>query len=423
MSDFWVLAMKEIKNLLRDKKLVFGLIIVPLVIYPALGKTMQMGIEKAQGTTHVAIVNLDSGRYGEVLVKALQSTPNVSVVVLNATTLEEAIREASLKKQNVLVVIPANFSESIESGNPATVEVFGIFWKITSGIKESVSEARINTVISVLSEEIARIKVAKLGAKNPDAVLHPVRAVSMSVVKGRIINVPPAVVSSVLASQAYGLPLIVFLMVTITAQMAAGAIASEKENKTLETLLTLPVRRTTIVASKISGTALMGLIASLAYMIGLKSYMGSMGLQTGVSPETLGLEMTPTGMFLFALVIFLTIVFSLSLAMVLAVFAEDVQSANTVVSSVILPLAFPAFVLMFTDLEELPAMAKYGLLADPFTHPIVAYRYALGAEYGQLMWSALYLGIIAGATLYLTARIFSSEKLLTAKISWGKRKR
>uniref|UniRef100_UPI002609BD4B ABC transporter permease n=1 Tax=Thermococcus sp. TaxID=35749 RepID=UPI002609BD4B len=416
-------AMKELKNLLRDKKLIFGLIIVPLVIYPALGKTMQVGIEKAQGMTHVAIVNLDSGKYGEVLIKALQSAPQVGVTVLNVTSVEDAIREASLRKQNVLVVIPANFSESIEGGNPATVEVFGIFRKITPGIKESVSEARINAVINVLSEEIARIKVMKLGAKNPDAVLHPIKAVSLSVVKGRIINVPPEVVSSVLASQAYGLPLIVFLMVTITAQMAAGAIASEKENKTLETLLTLPVRRTTIVASKISGTAVMGLIASLAYIVGLKSYMGSMGLQIGVSPGALGLEMTPFGMLLFALVIFLTIVFSLSLAMILAVFAEDVQSANTVVSSVILPLAFPAFVLMFTDLDELPVIAKYGLLADPFTHPIVAYRYALGADYGPLFWSVLYLAVIAGATLYATARVFSSEKLLTAKISWGRKRR
>lgn len=62
MSDFWVLAKKEIMNLIRDKKLLFGLIIVPpLVLYPALGKMMQVGMEQAQKETHVAIANFDDG--------------------------------------------------------------------------------------------------------------------------------------------------------------------------------------------------------------------------------------------------------------------------------------------------------------------------------------------------------------------------
>ncbi|NJF24731.1 ABC transporter permease [Thermococcus sp. Bubb.Bath] len=422
MSDFWILARKEIMNLIRDKKLLFGLIIVPLILYPAMGKMMQVGIEKAQGETHVAIVSFDDGKYGMTLIKALNATPNVTVTLIQAGSIGEALQRASEQKQNVLVVIPRNFSASIEENERAEVEVYGIFNAIGSGIRESVSEGRINAVIDILSQELAKIKIEKAGFENPDAVLNPVGAVSKSVIKGRIVNVPPSVVSSVLASQSTSLPLIVFLMVTITAQMAAGAVAAEKENKTLETLLTLPVKRTTIVASKISGTAVMGLIAALAYMIGLKSYMGTFQSKAGVSLSELGLGMTPTGMLLFSLVVFLTIVFALSLAMVLAVFAEDVQSANTVVSSVILPLAFPAFLLMFVDLSQLPPAARYGLLAIPFTYPVAAYRYALTGAYGPLIISIAYLTAAAGLTLYLAARIFSSEKVLTAKISWGKKR-
>ncbi len=422
MSDFWILARKEIMNLIRDKKLLFGLIIVPLILYPAMGKMMQVGIEKAQGETHVAIVSFDDGKYGMALIKALNVTPNVTVTLIKAGSIQEALQRASEQKQNVLVVIPRNFSASIEANEKAEVEVYGIFNAIGSGIRESVSEGRIKAVVNILSQELAKIKIEGAGFKNPDAVLNPVGAVSRSVIKGRIVNVPPSVVSSVLASQSYSLPLIVFLMVTITAQMAAGAVAAEKENKTLETLLTLPVKRTTIVASKISGTAVMGLIAALAYMIGLKSYMGTFQSNTGVSLSELGLGITPLGMLLFSLVVFLTIVFALSLAMVLAVFAEDVQSANTVVSSVILPLAFPAFLLMFVDLSQLPAAARYALLAIPFTHPVAAYRYALTGAYGPLALSIAYLTAAAGLTLYLAAWIFSSEKVLTARISWGKKK-
>ncbi|AHL23271.1 ABC transporter permease [Thermococcus nautili] len=422
MSDFLVLAKKEIKNLMRDRKLIFGLIIVPLIVYPALGKMMQFGFESATKETHVAIVNFDDGKYGELLIRALNVTPNVTVTVISAGSVDDALRKALQENQNVLVVIPHNFSESIESDEAATVQIYGVFKEIGSGMRESVSEGRINAVINVLSEEIAKLKVQELGAKNPDAVLHPIRAESKSYLLGRIVDVPPTVVSQVLASQSYGLPLIVFLMVMITSQMSAGAVASEKENKTLETLLTLPVRRTTIVASKITGTAVMGVIAALAYMIGLKQYMAGFGTQTGVSLSELGLSITPTGMALFGVVVFLTIAFSLSLAMLLAVFAEDVQSANTVVSSVILPLAFPSFVLMFVDISQLPALWKYLLFASPFTHPVVDYRYLIAKDYTALGASIAYLAIVAGATLYVTARVFASEKILTARLGWGRRK-
>ena len=421
MSDFLVLAKKEIKNLMRDRKLIFGLIIVPLIVYPALGKMMQFGFESATKETHVAIVNFDDGKYGELLIKALNVTPNVTVTVISAGSVDDALRKALQENQNVLVVIPHNFSESIESDEAATVQIYGVFKEIGSGMRESVSEGRINAVINVLSEEIAKLKVRELGAKNPDAVLHPIRAESKSYLLGRIVDVPPTVVSQVLASQSYGLPLIVFLMVMITSQMSAGVVASEKENKTLETLLTLPVRRTTIVASKITGTAVMGVIAALAYMIGLKQYMAGFG-ETGVSLSELGLSITPAGLALFGVVVFLTIAFSLSLAMLLAVFAEDVQSANTVVSSVILPLAFPSFVLMFVDISQLPALWKYLLLASPFTHPVVDYRYLIAKDYTALGASIAYLAIVAGATLYVTARVFASEKILTARLGWRRRK-
>ena len=382
-----------------------------------------MGFQQAQEETHVAIVNFDEGPYGELLIKALNVSPNVTVMLISAESLQDALEKAANEKQNVLVIVPGNFSYSIENNLRAEVEVYGIFYTIGSGMRESVSEGRIGAVIEVLSRELARIKVKSAGFENPDAILEPVGAVSKSVIRGRVVDVPPSVVSAVLSSQSLSLPLIVFLMVTITAQMSAGAVAAEKENKTLETLLTLPVKRTTIVASKISGTALMGLVAALAYMIGLKNYLGTFQTDVGISLEDLGLGITLEGMVLFAFIVFLTIIFALSLAMLLAVYAEDVQSANTVVSSIILPLAFPAFLLMFVDITQLPVAARYALLAIPFTHPIVAYRYAVTGEYSSMLFSIGYLAAVALVTLYLTAKMFSTEKVLTAKLSWGRKRK
>ncbi|NJE09462.1 ABC transporter permease [Thermococcus sp. MAR1] len=424
MSDFWVMAKKELWNLFRDKKLVFGLVVVPLILLPVMGKAVNIGMEQAQGETQVTIVNFDEGAYGNLLIKALEVAPNVTVTVVNATTLDEAIQQAIQQKQNVLVVIPPDFTAKLQANETATVEIYGIFMSISTGIKESVSEGRINAVLGILSDEIARIKVKNLGAGNPDAILQPIRTESKSVINNNVVNVSPTAVSSVIAAQAFTIPLIVFMMVMITSQMAAGAIASEKENKTLETLLTLPVARTKIVAAKIFGTAMMGLVAAIAYMIGMRYYMSSFGLgSSGVSLEDLGLVVTPTGALMFALVVFLTIIIALSLAMIVATFAEDVQSATTLVSAVILPLAFPAFLLMYTDINDLPALVKYVLLAVPFTHPVVDYRYVLLSSYTPIAISMAYLTVVAVAILYATAWLFSTERILTAGVSWGRRKK
>ncbi|ASJ14786.1 ABC transporter permease [Thermococcus radiotolerans] len=424
MSDFWVMAKKELWNLFRDKKLVFGLVVVPLILLPVMGKAVNIGMEQAQGETQVTIVNFDEGAYGNLLIKALEVAPNVTVTVVNATTLDEAIQQAIQQEQNVLVVIPPDFTAKLQANETATVEIYGIFTTISTGIKESVSEGRINAVLGILSDEIARIKVKNLGASNPDAILQPIRTESKSVINNNVVEVSPTAVSSVIAAQAFTIPLIVFMMVMITSQMAAGAIASEKENKTLETLLTLPVARTKIVAAKIFGTAMMGLVAAIAYMIGMRYYMSSFGLgSSGVSLEDLGLVVTPTGALMFAVVVFLTIIIALSLAMIVATFAEDVQSATTLVSAVILPLAFPAFLLMYTDINDLPAVVKYVLLAIPFTHPVVDYRYVLLSSYTPIAISMAYLTVVAVVILYATAWLFSTERILTAQVSWGRRKK
>ncbi|NJE29719.1 ABC transporter permease [Thermococcus sp. 18S1] len=424
MSDFWVMARKELWNLFRDKKLVFGLVVVPLILLPVMGKAVSVGMEQAQGETHVAIVNFDDGKYGALLIKALEVAPNVTVTVVNATSLEGAIQQAVQNEQNVLVVIPPDFTAKLQANETATVEIYGIFTTISTGIKESVSEGRINAVLGILSDEIAKIKVKNLGASNPDAILQPIRTESKSVINNNVVDISPTAVSSVIAAQAFTIPLIVFMMVMITSQMAAGAIASEKENKTLETLLTLPVARTKIVAAKIFGTAMMGLVAAIAYMIGMRYYMSSFGLgSSGVSLEDLGLVVTPTGALMFAVVVFLTIIIALSLAMIVATFAEDVQSATTLVSAVILPLAFPAFLLMYTDINDLPAVVKYVLLAIPFTHPVVDYRYVLLSSYTPIAISMAYLTVVAVVILYATAWLFSTERILTAQVSWGRRKK
>ena len=59
-------------------------------------------------------------------------------------------------------------------------------------------------------------------------------------------------------------------------QIAATSVAVEKEEKTLETLLTVPVDRFAILMGKLSSTIIVSGVAALTIMIGYNYMLGSM---------------------------------------------------------------------------------------------------------------------------------------------------
>ncbi len=86
------------------------------------------------------------------------------------------------------------------------------------------------------------------GELGSPAIVHdPVSVSYASIIKGNVIEVAPSQITSLIVSQSIMLPIMVMMMIIFAIQMAATSIALEKEQKTLETLMTLPVGRFTIL--------------------------------------------------------------------------------------------------------------------------------------------------------------------------------
>jgi ABC-2 type transport system permease protein len=81
--------------------------------------------------------------------------------------------------------------------------------------------------------------------------------------------------SFTMMNQSIMLPIMIMVMVMFAIQMAATSIALEKEQKTLETLMTLPVGRLTILAGKLTGSVVIAIAGSISYMIGFSYYTSS----------------------------------------------------------------------------------------------------------------------------------------------------
>ena len=82
---------KEVKEILRDPRLFLGTILVPLIMFPALGLGMRAMIEsstKQVQTTNIAVLNLDNGTLAEQMFKdpslmAIFKQSNITIIYLN----------------------------------------------------------------------------------------------------------------------------------------------------------------------------------------------------------------------------------------------------------------------------------------------------------------------------------------------------
>ena len=81
------LVRKEVLDLLRDPKILIGMIILPTVIYPVIGLAMRTSMAAAGETalkTPVAVLDLDGSEESSIVVASLQATGRVILLSASA---------------------------------------------------------------------------------------------------------------------------------------------------------------------------------------------------------------------------------------------------------------------------------------------------------------------------------------------------
>ncbi len=118
-------------------------------------------------------------------------------------------------------------------------------------------------------------------------------------------------------------------------QIAATSVAMEKEEKTLETLLTLPMDRLSILLGKLSGSIIVAAVGAVAYMAGYSYLLSSAmsGVPANLNLDFAALGLTPLfyGYLLLGTSLFVTMLSALALAIIMSAFAEYVRSAQSFV--------------------------------------------------------------------------------------------
>jgi len=429
LEGLFNVVVKEVKELVRDPTLLLGMIIVPLILFPLMGFAVQTSMKAAEESMEsisIAVMDLDKGTVAENLTNFLM-TLNVAIVKIDDLNFTEAVNYVQQSNLTGLIVIPLNFSNNITGGLKAELDVYSVFRG--GGIAESASSSTISTLLRSFEESLVVRKVGeKFPEEGPENVLNPIDMSEKSIVKGKSVNIHPSVLFGLMMSQSMGMPIGIMMLLIFAMQLAATSVASEKEEKTLETLLTLPINRLTILAGKLTGSIIVAVIGAIAYIAGFTYYMGSfMGIipaETGVDLAAIGLAPTLLSYLLLGASLFVSLISALALAVSVSIFAEDVKGAQALVGPLSMLLIFPMIFMMFTDIYALPFPLMIVLLAIPFTHPMLASKVAFTGDYLTAVMGIVYVSIFTIAVLYIAARLFGTEKILTAKLKFkGLRRR
>ncbi len=424
MKKFTNLLFKEIRELV-NKQLILSLLMMIAIFY-FIGQMVKTEMKKAAATQKISVMDLDRTELSQGLASSLKAA-NFAIEWSPEKDPEAAVRAAKRGDTYLLLIIPQGFGESVARFEQKEITTYTFLRSFSiGGIRKSeVLKAVIAATNGYLSDNVLRKKVPDV---SPDILKSPIKTKDYVVVKDMVAEGSASAISGFVYSQGVFLPIILMMVIMYSSQMVISAIAMEKQNKTLETLLTVPIPRTSIVAAKMLAAGIVGLLSAVIYMVGMKSYVGGMmGNVRASAPvnaviKQLGLTLTGNGYLLLGISLFFALLCGLAMATILGVLAEDFRSAQSLMLPIMLMIFVPYLLSFFADINTLPLPAKLLVLAIPFSHPFLAPPNIMLGHYPAVLYGILYMAVVFAVLVFLAARIFSTDRVLTMKLRWGKKK-
>jgi ABC-2 type transport system permease protein len=417
---------KEIKDLLRDPRIYIGLII-PIFILPLMGSIFSISttqtIQLMKEGIPIALINYDGTNWSLDFINFLSNSGfNITYIDFNEYDKMEFLLK-DIEKSNIqaLIIIPKGYGENITKFNKANIETY--YFIRSSGISETSILSIINSILEKYSDVLSLRLISDITSdKKPENLKDPIKIDSLSIVGGRVLNVPPETIIGQIMMQSMIIPLTLFILTIVVAQTAATATAVENEERTLETLLTFPVNRYEILLAKLMGSALIAIIGAVLYLIGYYIYLEKMLtiieepiMERGIALLTFLPPPPIEAYIILGINVLLAIFFTTSLGVVIGALSSDVRISNSLLGIIIIPIMIPAFLIMYGgEIGKLPLIIQIIVYALPTSYPLISTKKIfLGSIPIESIYGIPYSIILTLIVIYLTGKILSPEKLLT----------
>ncbi|MCL5435915.1 MAG: ABC transporter permease [Patescibacteria group bacterium] len=424
MRKFFVLVKKEVQELLTPQMLLPLLIIVVAFVF--IGKVAGSEAAKTAEPQPVGILDLDHTNTSALVAQTL-SKNNLKLTEFSEISPEEALQQAKNQDLKILFVIPAGFERGF-SGKPLSLSIYTILKNFSFIGSRSTQSATV--ALAQINSALSRELIAEKAPQADPAVLQsPLRTEETVVIGSREAKISVSAVMGFISTQSTFIPIVLFLVITFASQLIALSMATEKENKTLETLLSAPVSRQAMVAAKLVGAGLVALLTAVVYLFGMRYYIT--GLTAGAGSGTtaasdafnqLGLVFSAADYALLGLVLFFAILVALSISLILGAFAEDAKSVQGVTAPLMFLVLIPYFLTLFLDINSLSLGLKAFVYAIPFSHAFLAAPNILLKDYSAVFWGLGYMAVLVVIFIYIASRIFSSDKIMTLKLNFRRKR-
>lgn len=350
-TSLWIATRKELREIVRDRRSLYVLLLLPIVLYPLLliGSLLAANaqVAKLAKAKHVVWVQgLDrlapDLRERLVTVQPIPDQPEKKFRL----DLEEAPPESewdeALVNQRVAAILPE--LPSLVRDETVTLEVryngardaSGL---VSRGITRSVAEWR---------QALVEARIREEGIAIP--VLRPVETI-------RVDRGPPGA----LAARTLSL-LVVILALSSAFYPALDLGAGEKERGTLETWLLAPVPRVVIAMGKVGATFILALTSAALNLLSLGITFASASRFTPGGLEELQLSMGLGVPFVMLLVLVPLVLLFSALSLALATFAASYKEGQAYLTPVMALGTLPAMAAALPGVDLTPSMALVPVL-------------------------------------------------------------
>ncbi|MGA3180958.1 MAG: ABC transporter permease [Verrucomicrobiota bacterium] len=395
LRHIFIVYRKELLDLLRDRRTIISMIVVPVFIIPVLmtgvgGAAVKIVIKAQQQIPDVMVLG---GEDSPATLAALRALRTVKLAPPSAdfTNLitEKTIRGA--------VAIPKGFDAALQSGEPTGVQIY-----IYEGeLRSSIGAKALESFFQDLRERTVRERMA---ARNvPEMLLHPLNIRQTNVA-------PPKKVSGNLLGSI--IPYLIILMcMTGALYPAVDLTAGEKERGTMETLLCSPVARTDLVLGKCAMVLTASLVTTLlslgstgaSFMLAKKMAAGMAG--GGELPLTMDVSSLAA---VFVMMLPVAIFFSATM-LAIGLFSRSSKEAQSYLQPLLILTILPAVASLLPGVE-----LNYRLSLIPVLNVSLVCKEILS---GTFHWNYIALifastCVYAFAALSVAVALFKRESVL-----------
>jgi ABC-2 type transport system permease protein len=374
-----VIAWKDLTEFRRNRITLIFSLIMPIMMMGMFGYIFQDSAS-ALNNVPVGMIVDDLGIYGEQISTMISDISSNSdsiqlIEVSTRTQAEEKILSAEIK---AVVIIPNNFTSSIQGQNQAKIII------VTDPSNPTIAQALtqfFNGIIRVLSDQFSQ-ELIETGMPyfNSEFVVNPISINAESIVSGGG------------SSFDFVAPGIIAMNVMMSGLTALGAaLARERESGTLDGILMSPISRTSIILGKTVSHTIRNLLQG--------------GITIAIAVLIFGVTIRGNPLLIVFILILGTISF-LGLGIIATAIAKEQESAQLILGLLQFPMMFLSGVLF--PIEQMPQILQTVSKVLPLTYAVEALRKVmiLGVGFEAIILPITILVILGVVTMTLGVPLF-----------------